>query len=300
MGASTTTDRAIRLELARPLRVAVAVLPAPNLLTAFDGLRHALRAPTARIPPHCTIAPPAVAEDLSVAIDALFDVSAAVRGPAPTTVGPAATFLPATRTIHLEVDDHDGVLHNLEARFRARAPFDQPRDRPYVPHVTLHPSAPKATDVGAVVAALSGCWSCRFDRVTLLVAVGRGAELRWTPLADRALGPVPVVGRGGIEWSLAESGLPDPVVVDATEEQVSVEIGARPAASGVVITARDGAGERAAVAHGWVVGEVGVLERIDVDDAAERLGVVEHAVAAWDIAARRRGATTLRWDALNP
>ena len=85
-----------------------------------------------------------------------------------------------------------------------------------MPHVTLADQA-LAEDAGAALAALRHYRThISFDRVVVL----EEKHHRWHPLADAALGPPAVVGRGGLELEITEGRMPGPDVMAMAESQL--------------------------------------------------------------------------------
>lgn len=177
-----------------------------------QGLRRALRSPSLDTqPPHLTLVPP-----VNVPENRVDDAVAVLRREAarcgPTlrlTVGPAASFAPVSPVIYLRVGG-DGLdeLHRLQVGV-FRGPLLRTVDYDYVPHVTLHESAPDEA-ISAALPVLDGFRvDVEFDRVHLLE---QGPDRVWRPLTDVAFGPPTVRGRGGVELHLRWSYLPAPDV----------------------------------------------------------------------------------------
>ena len=161
---------------------------------------------TAVIGPHITLVPPVNVDDALVP-DAWQVVRSAATAASPfsLTLGPVASFAPATPTVHLAVDGAPADLDRLVALRSAlfTGPLSRPDRRPYVPHVTLCRSAPQDRIDGALAALTGGLGPWPVDRVSLLEhvapdgSVGRGS--RWFTLAEEPFGGPEVSGRGGIE-----------------------------------------------------------------------------------------------------
>jgi len=147
---------------------------------------------------------------------------------------------------------------------------------PFVPHVTILPEAsPERLEAG--VAALTRfSASVAFRSVHVL---RQGDDHSWRSVAELALGPPAVIGRGGLPLELAVSA--------------DLDIQARRLADGsFAVTARR---EDAVVgvAVGWVSGDVLRLERLVVSPAAQHQGIGSHLVAAVEQVAVREGCERL-------
>ena len=173
----------------------------------MDGLRRALGDPSiGRVAAHLTLVPPVNvgAGQLPAALAAVRAAAAGQAGPLQLTLGPPATFLPANPVLYLDVGG------DLEALRRLRdAVFVPPLRRtlswPWVPHVTLADTASEARIAAAVVAL------DRFAVVTSVECVTVLEERRgrvWRPLADAALGPPAVIGRGGLAVEITRGRVP--------------------------------------------------------------------------------------------
>src|SRR5690606_32131266 len=150
-------------------RLAVAVLPPPDVSSSIDALRRALGDPDVdRIPPHITLVPPVnvATERFEEALGVLRDAGRAVA-PFGLRVGPPTTFLPATPVLYLAVD---GEMDDLQALRDAVfvAPLERTLEWPFVAHLTLLADA--APD--HIRAAIDALAAARFDfhvrEVTLL------------------------------------------------------------------------------------------------------------------------------------
>jgi len=182
-------------------RLFVALLPEPEQWSWLDEVRRGLEVPEPfRIPPHVTLVPP-----VNVAPADLDEVdrtlAAAVESVEPfdLELGPATTFLPDTPTIQLSVAGDLVALGRLRARL-VDGPLDRPDRRPFVPHVTLVPSAERAT-IDAALHTLQGvaaAWPVR----SVHVLERRHDPGRWVTVAELPLGAPRVVGRGTRPWTL--------------------------------------------------------------------------------------------------
>jgi 2'-5' RNA ligase len=279
------------------VRIGVVLLVPAPYDREVDGLRRACgEAALDRVPPHLTLVPP-----VNVRLDALGDALAVVREAAATCtplhleLGPPATFLPATPTIHLSVggDPHQvAALHRLRDTV-FRPPLERHLDLPFAPHVTLVDDAPPERIPPAVDAIGAYRIEVVFDRVHVLQEDRHGeAHRRWRPIADAPMAPPAVVGRGGLPVELTVSVLADPEALDL-ERRGSCEGeddgGESPSASGpvpaagqpVVVTARRD-GRVVGVARGWTDGEHAELTGLTVHPDHADEGIDRHLRAAFD------------------
>lgn len=283
-------------------RFAVALVPPPDVAAAIDTLRRAIGSPQVRrIPPHLTLVPPVnLPADDAPAVREVLAAAAAATRPFRLVLGPAASFAPATPTVHLAVGDAAAALLPLRDALSVD-PLGRPDPRPFVPHVTLDPRvAPER-----VAACLDALRAVEFpwdvDAVVLLEHLIRddGAPL-WVPVGEEPFGGPAVVGRGGLELAMRAGtvlgpevagllGLPAPHGVPVVDPSV------RP----VVVTAhrRDGTaadGGLAGAAFGEVVGAatpaVARLVRLTVTPSERGLGVGAHVLARWCATAAGLGA----------
>jgi 2'-5' RNA ligase len=190
-------------------RLGVALLPDPPVSDAVDGLRRALGDPSlGRIPPHITLVPPVNVrvEELGAALGRLRSAAAAQPGPLRLTLGPPATFLPDNPVLFLEVAGDLERLRGLrDAVFMP--PLRRPLSWPWVPHLTVADSASEDRIVGALSALDRFAMVASFDRVVLLEEQ-RGRV--WSSVADAALEPSAVVGRGGLPVEITRGRIFDP------------------------------------------------------------------------------------------
>ncbi|MCU1351471.1 MAG: Phosphoesterase [Acidimicrobiales bacterium] len=173
----------------RHLAVALMV-PAPWSVE-IDGLRRACGDPLlSRIGPHITLVPPTNVTEADVpGVLADLRVAAAASRAMHLVIGPVTTFEPVTpiaflavRGDALELAVLDGLRRDL-----ATGPLDRPRDRPFVPHVTISGEQP-ASRLAAITGALVG-WEVplSFGLVSLMEHV-RQPRPMWQPLAEEVLG----------------------------------------------------------------------------------------------------------------
>lgn len=185
-------------------RVGVALLLDPPAAAEVDGLRRAAgdRA-IDRIVPHVTLLSPCnvPAAALSEALRVLRAAAAAQTGSLRLTIGPPATFLPDNPVLYLAVGGDLDSLRRLTEALR-RPPLDRPRPWPWVPHVTVADGVDERRAAAAVAALGSYRSPVDFDRVVLLEERRGTGSARWEALADAALGPAAVIGRGGLELTV--------------------------------------------------------------------------------------------------
>jgi 2'-5' RNA ligase len=192
-------------------RLGVALLLDQPVADAVDGLRRAVGDPSiGRVAAHLTLVPPVnvAAGQLAAALAAVRAAAGGQDGPLQLTLGPPATFLPANPVLYLAVGGDLDALRRLR-----HAVFVPPLQRtltwPWVPHVTLADTASEARITGAVAALDRFAVVTSVDCITVLEE-GRGRV--WCPLADAALGPPAVIGRGGLAVEITRGRILDPEV----------------------------------------------------------------------------------------
>ncbi len=291
----------------------VLLVPAP-LDKEVDGLRRALGDTSlGRIPAHLTLVPPVNVRDRAGA-EAVLREAGAASCPFEVSLGPAATFWPASPVVYLAVGSGAGEVGALRERV-GQGPLERRVGWPYVAHVTLVDGAAPTRIEAAVTALADWRATVSFDRVHLLEEAG---DHVWEPVAEAALGRPAVVGRGGLPVELAVSeradrGLPAwagqvPAwagQVPAWAGQVPGEAaggggvppaagsaGARPAAAFAVTARREG--EVVGLAEGLVSGVECHLHRLVVDPAQRGQGVGAHLLAAVESLAAERGCVRCR------
>ena len=255
----------------------MALLVPPPLAAEVDGLRRALGdGALGRIPAHLTLVPPVNVreERLGEALAVLRTAAAATR-PFTVTLGPVATFLPDNPTVHLVVRG-DKAIRALRDRVFVD-PLARPLTWPFVPHVTLADGAEPARATAALTALADYGVEVTFARVHLL---REGPGRLWAPIADAALAPPSVVGRGGLPVELTVSDRLDP-------EAAAL----RPTAP-LVVTARVD-GRVAGYAEGTCDGCTPLLSALVVDDDHSHLDIGRHLVAAFRAEAATRGCDVL-------
>ena len=197
------------------LRLGVALLVPEPVAAEVDGLRRACGdGALGRVPPHLTLVPPVnVAADRVVEALAVLRRAASAVAPFTLRLGPPATFLPTTPTLHLAVGgsgDATAVLRRLRDEV-FRPPLERPLTHPFVPHVTLADEMAPERIAAALPTLRNYVVDATFDRVHLLEEQRPGdGPRRWVPVADAPFTPPVVVGRGGVELDLAVSRLLDP------------------------------------------------------------------------------------------
>ena len=264
-------------------RLGVALLlPAP-LSAEVDGLRRAVGdGSLRRIPAHLTLVPPVnVAEARLPEALAVLRRAAAATPPLALELGPPRTFLPDSPVLYLGVEGDVTEVHALRGRV-LRDPLARTTSWPFVPHVTLADSA--STEVIEAALAALGRYRAevRFERVHLLrESPGRV----WQPIADAALRPPMVIGRGGLPLELSVTARLDPEAAELVEQGDAAE---HPFA----VTARREE-QVVGVATGFLRDGVTHLGRILVDVAERRQGIGSHLLAAVECLAAEQGCTAI-------
>ncbi len=288
-------------------RLCVALVCPPRLARGVDDLRRMLGdTRTEVIGPHVTLVPP-VNVDAAAVADAWAVVRAAATAARPfeLVLGPAATFAPATPTVHLAVD---GGAQDLEQLVALRGslfagPLSRPDRRPYVPHVTLRRSAEPAQVDGALGSLTGRLGPWQVDRVALLEHVapdataGRGS--RWFTLAEEPFGGPEVSGRGGVELHVRAVRAVEPTAADllGRADLAGGVVGADPGRRLVVVAEPPSApGQPVAVAVGSVDGSTARLGGVVVDAPSRRQGIGRRTLLAWSSAAASRGAQVVLVD----
>jgi len=277
-------------------RFGVALLIPWPIAVEIDALRRATGdGALGRIPSHLTLVPPVNVREDAVA-DALAVLRAAAAATRPFTVvlGPPATFLPDSPTLHLPVSG-PGLDAVGELRDRIfTPPLERPLTWPFVPHVTLADEMEPAR-IGAAIDALAGYRAAvRFDRVHLLEE-GKGRV--WAPIADASFAAPAVVGRGGVELELTTSAQPDPEIEAFAKKEwdhyrVEVLGPDAPDEEPFTIVARRG-GNIAGLAAGWTHGGVAYVRDLIVAADQRGQGIGSKLLAAFESLAAERGCPRL-------
>ena len=272
----------------------MALLLDPPLSDEVDGLRRALGDPSlGRVAPHLTLVPPVNvrAAELPAALARLRRAAAGFRSPLHLTLGPVSTFWPDNPVLYLDVGGDLAELRRLRDSVFA-PPLERALSWPWVPHVTLAETADEARIHAAVPALDRYAAVAAVDRVVLLEQ--RGGR-QWTAIADAALGPPVVVGRGGLAVEISRSRIVDPEAwnmlhlagAEAGEDGSSGQCHPRPPLFPIVLTARRES-EVAGVATAWPA-ENGAHVAALVAPAVRRQGVGSHLLAHLESALRREG-----------
>jgi 2'-5' RNA ligase len=282
-------------------RLGVVLVVSPPLGDAVDGLRRAFGDPVLdRVAPHVTLVPPVnVAERDLVEVLAVLRRAAGQARPLELTLGPVAAFEGHDGVAYLEVGGAAPALAAL-ADLRRRVltgPLDRPIDYDFVPHATVT----QGVDAERLAAVLAGAasWSpqpWRAEWLTLLEERHGAAGRRWVPVAEVALAPAVIVGRGGLEveltagrWVDPEAALAlDPPDADAHADPEEGEDGPPDARPLVVVARREG--EVVGVLAGWTWGPTTEITRAWLDPAVARQGVDDHLRSAFEWAAAQRRA----------
>ena len=271
------------------MRVGVVLLLPEPVAAEVDGLRRAFADPALdRVAPHITLVPPVnVSVEAYGAALAGLRRAAAAGAPLRLRLGPVVAFPTDEHVAYLAVGGEEAALARLRAALLV-APLQREVDHAFVPHVTLT-AAVGADQLDRVVAAAAG-YADRdvvIDRVHLLEERHTEDGRRWVPVADVALGPPAVVGRGGLPWELTTGELIDPEA-RGWLRAAGAEAEAGPAGTRPLVTVARREEAVAGVAWGWTAGPVAECVAwcvgVGDDDTAG------HLQAAWWAAAAQRGA----------
>ena len=270
----------------------VLLLPTP-VAAEIDGLRRALGDGARRfVPPHITLVPPVnvSGDDVDAAVALVRDAAGRAGGPLELTIGPAATFSPLTPVLYLTVEGDTARLRALRDAVLV-GPLGRPAEWPFVPHVTIASEAPPERLHAAVAALADFDATVSLDRVHVLQ---EGEDRVWAPLADVALGPPAVIGRGGLPVELDVSEGLDPEAVrffqSAWRSYETASYGEDAVAQPFAVTARR-EGDVVGVAVGSTAGSGGEgrLDRFVVSGTVRRQGIGGHLLSAVERLARQRG-----------
>lgn len=277
------------------VRIGVVLLVPSPYDREIDGLRRACgETALEQVPPHVTLVPPVNVrgDALSDALRVVREAAAACR-PLRLEIGPPATFLPRTPTVHLTVG---GDPEQVAALRRLRdavfhPPLERHLDLPFVPHVTIVDDAPPERVEPTVAALAAYRVTVPFERVHVLQEERHGEpHRRWRPIADAPMARPAIVGRGGLPLELTVSTLADPEALDverraaAGDREEPARASPPPAGRSVVVTARRD-GHVVGVARGWTDGEHAELARVCIHPGHRGEGIGGHLRAAFDHAA---------------
>ncbi len=270
----------------------VLLVPAP-VSHEVDGVRRAFGdAALDRVPAHLTLVPPVNVrvEEVPAALAVLRGAASASR-PLQLTLGPARSFDGDEGVVYLAVSGRDGEeasLRRLHDSLRS-GPLDRPLDHPFVPHITLATGvAPDLLGSRLDAAAAFRDVEVTIDRLYLLRQHAEPPH-RWLPVADVALQPMIIVGRGGLPVELTPGELIDLEALEVLAEMRGSEPATAPEGTRplVVVARRDDV--VVGLAEGWTAGPV--AELLAVHSAHPTDGTDEHLRAAWWSAAADRGAS---------
>jgi len=303
-------------------RFAVALLPPEPLSVQLDGLRRVVGDRRVDVLPiHLTIVPPVnLRGDAVPELRRLLRRVASATRPFELELGPAASFAPATPTVHLSVRGDVDAVTALRNLLKVGL-LERPDEWPFVPHVTLRESVParQVDDALGVLSGSLGTWSV--DRLHLLEHVtdepgdapspdesttddqegagigagGRSGTIRrWRAVVEEPFGGSDVVGRGGIELVLRTVEMVEPEVTDLLRGDESpqpphrTDRGVRTL---VVVAELPGRiGEPVAAIIGSVAGSAARVSALHVADPHQGLGIGRQVASQWCVAAARRGA----------
>lgn len=270
----------------------------PPAAAEVDVLRRACGEPDVdRIAPHLTLVPPVnVREDeVDTALDVVRHAAAQTR-PFRVILGPPATFLPQTPVLYLQVGGDVAAVDAVRDRV-FRPPLERPLTWPFHPHVTVIDDA-DASRIRSGASALAGYQvEVVFDRVHILEEQRReddGVRV-WRPFAEARFSGPEIVGRGGLELELTETGALSSDEARWAEEAWEAHgretFGAdwAPDVPLAVTARRDG--RLVGVATGHVRGTDAYLAGLIVDPTVRREGVGRHLLARFELAAARPGAS---------
>ncbi|HSL57241.1 MAG TPA: GNAT family N-acetyltransferase [Acidimicrobiales bacterium] len=233
------------------IRVGVALVVPPPASDEIDGLRRAIGdRDRDKIPPHVTLVPPVNlrVDEIPIALGVLRDTAASVDGPLHLTFGPPRSFGPRGPVIYLDVrpraDQRDLDLVPRMHQAARRGPLERPLAHPFVPHATLRVDLPADRVVPTLDALHFFELAVALTHVQLLREVrGPTGMRRWRTIADVALGPRRIVGRGGLAVELTRSTVLDPeaagVLLDWTLLPDDIDPGPPPADLRVVVARRE-------------------------------------------------------------
>ncbi len=276
------------------------------------------------IGPHITLVPPVNVNSEDVAnARALVRAAAVSAPPLRLWLGPAASFAPATPTIHLAVSEapsagdgfnqlggperqlgaHGGDLlsdkkptSGVLAEWRDSlfvGPLSRRDDRPYVPHVTLLRSAADHQIASARDTLVEQLGPWNVDRVHLLEHGYVDGGSRWWIVAEEPFGGPEISGRGGVELATRAIGVmePDVAAMLGRSDLAGAVAGSDAGKNLLVVSERHGEPNRpVAVSIGTVEGQTARLEGVVVRPEDQGQGIGRRSLLAWCSAAADRGA----------
>jgi 2'-5' RNA ligase len=264
-------------------RLGVALLLDPPVDDAVDGLRRAVGDPSiGRVAAHLTLVPPVNvgAGQLPAALAAVRTAAAGQAGPLQLTLGPPATFLPANPVLYLDVGgDLDALRRLRDAVFVP--PLRRALSWPWVPHVTLADTASEARIVAALAAL--DCFAV-VTSVECVTVLQEHRDRIWRPLADAALGPPAVIGRGGLAVEITRGRVIDPEVHRMIEDPLDGQAEWRAIGPPIVLSARR-EGQVAGAGVAWR-SDAGGQVVVTVAPGARRQGVGGMVLAHLEAAVR--------------
>ncbi len=284
-------------------RLTVALVVTGRVATEIDGLRRALGAAALRrVPPHITLVAP-----VNVRAEALDDAVEVVRRtgqqsqPLRLALGPAATFWPDAPVVYLQIGGDLNALGALQQQLSASELWRprRPRERPFVPHVTLDQRIEPDRIPPALEALSRFRAQVTIDRVTILE--WQEADRRWLAMSDVRLERPRVIGRGGLEVELSSTAVLEPAAAafeSAEWERWGEEVYGPFATPDepYAITARI-AGEIVGTATGALRGRLVRLGSLIVAAHWRSHGVGTHLVKAVERLGVERGAEVVRLEA---
>ena len=283
-------------------RLGVVILLPPPTADEVQGLRRACAdSMLERVAPHLTLVPPVNVreDDLATAMAVLRGAAAAAPPVLELTLGPVTSFLPVNPVLYLDVAGDVAHVHALRQAGVA-PPFARDMDHLFVPHVTLATEMTEDRIAHAEAALADYAAVVRVDRVHVLEEQRDevSGERVWQPIADVALGPPAVIGRGGLELELTASGMVDEeaeVVVGPAWLAADLEDFGEVSSGGrepLVVTARR-EGAVVGVVEGWTTAGIGFVDGLIVVPSARRRGVARQLLGRFESMAVERGCRSL-------
>lgn len=267
-------------------RILVAIVPPPEIVDTARRLRRLLGdLRSESIVPHITVVPPVNIETgRFAAIRRHLRVVASTTTPIELEITGVSSFHPSTPTVHFEIAEVGGRrLAELRTALM-QGDLERNENRPFRAHITLRKRAEQERIIAALE-ALSGAGRT-FDRwtaETFHLMEQRRSEERgtyWVPIVEEQLGPLTVVGRGGVELVIRSSGTVDP--------EAAAMLGVRvyemnQSLDRLAVTAEfpRKVGQPVGVAVGRIGRAAAVLEHIAVRADSRGMGIGRHLVSQW-------------------